>query len=113
MIEGLPRRQSTIIIQLRMGHIGLNYHLFRIGKANSPNCPSCGFRIETVHHFLMKCPTFEVPRRLHLYANGYSALNVGRLLSIPSLIKHAINFVEASRRFERLLPHNENTGRPT
>ncbi|KLO04041.1 hypothetical protein SCHPADRAFT_811813, partial [Schizopora paradoxa] len=52
----LTRRQHNLLVQLRTGHIGLNGHLFRIGRAASADCPNCEGVIETVGHFLMACP---------------------------------------------------------
>ncbi|KLO10469.1 hypothetical protein SCHPADRAFT_794770, partial [Schizopora paradoxa] len=52
----LTRRQHSILVQLRTGHIGLNGHLFRIGKSISSDCPHCEGVTETVAHFLMACP---------------------------------------------------------
>ncbi|KAF8487787.1 hypothetical protein JB92DRAFT_2758627, partial [Gautieria morchelliformis] len=37
----MPRRQAAQLIQIRTGHIALNKHLFKIGKADSPMCTAC------------------------------------------------------------------------
>ncbi|KAI0055114.1 hypothetical protein BV25DRAFT_1764572, partial [Artomyces pyxidatus] len=52
----LPRRQASLLIQLRTGHVPLRRHLFTIGKVDSPTCPACGEHPESVFHFLMACP---------------------------------------------------------
>jgi ribonuclease HI len=41
LLKGIDRRQASILTQLRTGHIGLNKHLFRIRKVESPVCPHC------------------------------------------------------------------------
>ena len=39
--SGLNHRQTSILTQLRTGHILLNGHLFRINKIKAPQCPHC------------------------------------------------------------------------
>lgn len=56
--QELPHRQASVCMQLRTGHIGLNKHLHRIGKAESPYCPVCKKVEETVQHYLFGCPAY-------------------------------------------------------
>ena len=71
LIADLDRRQASLLFQLRSGHIGLNHHLFRIRKSESPACPKCqGIMVETVKHFLIDCPHYRqerhtLQRKLH------------------------------------------------
>jgi hypothetical protein len=58
LIEDLPRRQSSIIIQLRTGFAPLNGYLHSIKAKDSPDCPQCVGRWETTFHFLVECPTY-------------------------------------------------------
>ncbi|KAI0042452.1 hypothetical protein FA95DRAFT_1500077, partial [Auriscalpium vulgare] len=37
----ITRAHSSILFHLRTGHVALNKHLHRIGKIDSPRCPSC------------------------------------------------------------------------
>ena len=59
LTKSLPRKQTSLLTQLRTEHIPLQVHLHRIGKADSAQCPSCGHAKETVHHYLLDCPTYE------------------------------------------------------
>ncbi|OJA15865.1 hypothetical protein AZE42_09984 [Rhizopogon vesiculosus] len=59
---GLPRRHSPLLFQLRTGHAPLNKHLYRITKVPSPTCQHCNLREETVHHFLIACPSYARQR---------------------------------------------------
>ncbi|EFX75199.1 hypothetical protein DAPPUDRAFT_250764 [Daphnia pulex] len=43
------------------GHAPLNYHLHRIGKAQSPMC-SCNLAEESTWYFIFDCFNHNVPR---------------------------------------------------
>ena len=59
----LPSRKTCAqIVQLRTGHCGLNSHLHRIGKIDNPSC-ECGYKTETVEHFLLECKNYKEPRK--------------------------------------------------
>ena len=51
----LTWKQASLMIQLRTGHIPLNLHLARFGAVESPTCPACHEKPESVHQFLMIC----------------------------------------------------------
>ncbi|QQP37642.1 Uncharacterized protein FKW44_017982 [Caligus rogercresseyi] len=38
------------------GHIGLNGHLYKLGKAIRPTCRLCNEDDETPHHLIFDCP---------------------------------------------------------
>ncbi|KAJ7760825.1 hypothetical protein DFH07DRAFT_719704, partial [Mycena maculata] len=54
----LPRRQCSILTQLRTGHIGLNVYLAWFGAVNSALCQTCQ-EPETVNHFLLSCRRYR------------------------------------------------------
>jgi hypothetical protein len=58
----LPRRNTSIHIQLRSGHIGLNHHLHCIKSVKSPIWPTCNNTNETVDHYLFQCTGFTEAR---------------------------------------------------
>jgi ribonuclease HI len=101
LIKKLDRRQASILFQLRTGHIGLNQHLFRIHKSETPSCPHCqGITVETIKHFLLDCPQYARERhelRLKLRRNCDS---ISFLLSNPSAILPLLKFVHATGRFK-------------
>ena len=41
------------------GHIGLNKHLHRINRSDTPNCPNCIDTEETVAHYIGQCPPYS------------------------------------------------------
>jgi hypothetical protein len=64
----LTRSQSSLIMQLRTGHIPLNFYLRRIGKIDSDKCIKCGNTPgavqvpETINHFLFDCQSYDEAR---------------------------------------------------
>ena len=64
LIAELPRHHSSLLFQLRTGHIPLNKHLHCITKVPTPICQQCHQREETVHHFLLVCPSYA--RQCHI-----------------------------------------------
>jgi ribonuclease HI len=101
LISGLDRRQASILFQLRSGHIGLNHHLFRIHRSETPSCPHCrSITVETVKHYLMDCPFYarerhELQRKLRRNAGSLSFL-----LSSPDAVLPLLKFVHATGRFK-------------
>ena len=45
-------------IYIITGHIGLNKHLHRINRSDTPNCPNCTDIEETVAHCIGQCPAY-------------------------------------------------------
>ena len=58
----LSRAQASMLMQLCMGHVPLNYFLHKTNKAESPVCPTCQLADETVHHYLFDCLGFAYER---------------------------------------------------
>ncbi|KAG2073157.1 hypothetical protein BDR04DRAFT_1011386, partial [Suillus decipiens] len=56
--EELPCRHSTLLLQLRTGHMPLNKHLHCISKAPSPTCKACNQKNKSVYHFILECPVY-------------------------------------------------------
>lgn len=53
--EGLSRKESTILLHCRTGHIGLAAYLHKIGLYPSDSCPLCGNGRHTVEHLFLHC----------------------------------------------------------
>ena len=64
----LTRKQTSTIMQLRTGHVPLNFYLHRINKTNSDRCTRCQGHeadeqeVETINHFLFICPAHNEAR---------------------------------------------------
>ena len=99
LISPLPRRQASLLIQLRTGHAPLNYHLHCITKADSPSCPQCGHPRETVAHLLLDCPEFEGARARMRFKLGTGATSLQYLLTNPKALPPLFRFLHDTQRF--------------
>jgi ribonuclease HI len=101
LVTDLTRRQSSIIMQLRAGHLPLNSYLHWITKRDSPDCshPRCAGRHETVFHYLLECPAYDKERREILGKHGRKAGKISYLLGDPKCIKDTVKFIAATKRF--------------
>ncbi len=52
--------------RLRLGLSHLRSHLFTYNLIDDPMCQHCLIENETTEHFLLRCPSFTVPRMLYL-----------------------------------------------
>ena len=108
LINNLPRRHASALCQLRTGHIPLNSHLARIGKADSPACPKCGANAETVRHFVLVCPAHLQARRTLERKVGRSRMKLEHLLTSAKSLPHLLRFLNSTERlrqtFGNLIP---------
>jgi hypothetical protein len=65
--KGQRKASVSIMMQIRLNIIGMNRYLWRIKKADSPDC-SCDLGQQTPKHVLLECPSFEDERRELRYA---------------------------------------------
>src|SRR5947207_726504 len=65
----------------------------------SPYC-ECGTGKETVEHYLLECRRFKQQRKKMIRDIGKGRLNIERLLGQPQMIKHTIEFIKSTKRFE-------------
>lgn len=90
----LPRKLLRILTQLRTGHIPLQKHLHRIKKVESPYCPCCKRdALETVFHYMMKCPAHRVPRERFRRRVAAKNWNIAALLTGWETLKHLFHFI--------------------
>ena len=82
----LQREQASLLFQLRVGHIPLNAHLYRLQKINLPICSSCQQNSKTVAHYILHCTMYREVRRTLIYKAGRDARNIRKLLSTATLI---------------------------
>lgn len=100
----LTRAQTSVLVQLRSGHIPLNLYLFRIGKADVSMCPNCRQTRETIHHYLFECRTHSRHRFALRQAIGPSnAASLQYLLGNRKAYKSLLNYVGATKRFKTTL----------
>ena len=104
------RKIETSLARLRIGHAGLNFHLFRINASPSPSCP-CG-QTETIEHFFFQCPLYAQARTI-LY-DSLVSLNVTFSLKnilgggdLPQekqkiIIQNTATFIHATNKLSKL-----------
>jgi len=101
LIKDLPKAASSLLIQLRTGHIGLNKHLFRINRSDSPDCEYCPGSQETVHHFIMECPRYIHQRHRLRRTLQREANDMAFLLNNTRAITPLVDFVNSTKRLTK------------
>jgi len=77
-IMSLGRRDARLAVQILTGHGTLNYHMYKLGRINTPDCRMCGEEEKTSLHILSLCPAYA---RLRLQFLGSATLE-------PEQIEH-------------------------
>ncbi|KAJ6596012.1 hypothetical protein B0H10DRAFT_1744587, partial [Mycena sp. CBHHK59/15] len=71
----------------------------RIKKSDTPLCPCCHQREETVQHYLLECPAHQNAQRELRRLGGRDAQYVDKLLSKKELLPLLFRFVACTSRF--------------
>jgi ribonuclease HI len=98
----LSRTQTSLLMQLRTGHIPLNQYLHRINRNDTPYCQHCPTSIEDVPHLLLSYSKHALHRHNLVIALKRKAHEVSHLLSDPKAIYHTLNFLNDTGRFEHI-----------
>lgn len=106
MTDSLPRRQASCLTQLRTNHTPLNKHLHRIKCVDSPMCPNCNDKEETVHHYLLMCPKYNLPRRELLATLGRDARSLSTLLSSKEALRPLFKYIARTGRLKETFGDN-------
>ena len=85
------RAESSALIQLRTGHIGLNGFLNRINAADTEECSCRGQPRQTPRHIVTICPRFAELRETML--KGVCITDWDRLLNDPAQAAKAAAFI--------------------
>jgi ribonuclease HI len=103
----LSRHQSSLMAQLRCGHIPLNNYLHRIGKSETDLCQACEEgvdvpqRRETVKHFLFECTAFQQDRDILTDKIGRDHLNLRDIMLDTDRMRALASFISRTGRFKR------------
>ena len=89
----LNRQQTSIVVQLHMGHVPLMKYLSCMGKVDSPTCPSCQQEEESVHHYIFECPTWNYERWFLGRSLGRFAKSADQVLGTQKEITELLNYV--------------------
>ena len=95
----LSRAQASMLMQLRTGHVPLNYFLHKINKAESLVCPACQLADETVHHYLFDCLGFVYERHTLARTTGCNSKSIRHLLGNWHAFKAVLAYIHATGRF--------------
>ncbi|WQF76273.1 Putative ribonuclease H domain-containing protein [Colletotrichum destructivum] len=92
--EGLSKRQSALLVQMRTEKIGIQDFLFnrRVPDITNANCP-CQEGRQTVSHILLRCRKFRQLRRQELGAIP-GRHNLRAILNERKAAAKAIRFIE-------------------
>lgn len=90
LYAGMPKALSSLLIQMRVGKIGLNSYLHKIKRAKRPWC-ECKEGNQTVAHILEECPLYRRQRRSIF--NRPVLRDVKLILSYPQTAAKAANFM--------------------
>ena len=100
-INFLKRKDQVIIFRLRTTHIQLNAHLSRITKDHPPACTLCGYREETVNHFLFDCPNLQSTRNEFLPQNRSKPYYLALQSSLAGSVRRLMGVFYSLRLFNR------------
>ena len=104
LASSLSRRQTSLLTQLRTGHIALNRHLHTIQRAPSPVCPqpTCRNSIEDIHHLLYICPQY-IHARYHLTGQvAKRNISLASLLASSDNLPHTLTFLNSTGRLRHI-----------
>jgi ribonuclease HI len=96
ILHGLSRAQSSLLIQIRSGHIPLNAHLHRLNCVDTDKCQACITRPgtiptkETVTHFLFDCPAYHNERHHLDVTLGRHSRNLEYIMSKEKHIRELL-----------------------
>src|ERR1700722_2160883 len=106
----LSRSQASLLMQLHMGHIPLNYHLHRINKAPTPYWEKCGNLMnETVKHILFHCPKYRKERHAMERQLRRQAGSLQSLLLDKECINTTLKFIQNTGHLKQPKQQLNNT----
>jgi hypothetical protein len=102
LLASLPRRATSILIQLRTGHGALNCFLRKIKAVDSALCSVCRAP-ETVAHFLLHCKRYVDARRSLRRDVGKGVVSLRQLLNGQKVVLNTLRFIARTARLKYYL----------
>ena len=98
----LNRNQESIIHRLRLGTMGLNEDLLKLGQHENGHCTLCP-ALETVNHYLTSCPQYIIPRAMLLTETNLPESESHLIISLlksksPDTQRALVRFVHRTKR---------------
>jgi hypothetical protein len=111
-LKKLEQGKTSIIYQLRSGHLPLNKYLHKIKKIESPDYTTCKVE-ESVHHYLIKCSRFTNQRKKlrQTLAAEKIKINVNSLrdvLDSPKAFPFLSKFILSTHQFKNLQTYQDH-----
>jgi hypothetical protein len=110
LLSSLPRRATSIIVQLQTGHVSLNLFLKKIKVVDSALCKRC-CEPETVTHYLKHCKRFTAQRARLRDKVGKASHSTPHLLGNPKTIPATLRYIQDTGRFDKyddIVPKHRN-----
>ncbi len=96
----LKKPQSSLLVQMRTGKIGLRSFLYSRKIVEDERC-ECGHSLQTVRHILMECRKFNRLRQDIWKEQGrkepFGVVEWKKMLTYPPYTKKAIDFMRRTR----------------
>ena len=102
----LSRQQASIIMQIRTGHIPLNFYLKRIGKLESDKCLKCAEGpanaqvTETINHYIFECQAYDEARQSLIAKIGRRSFNINKIMKNADYMKALVTFINRTGRLK-------------
>ena len=90
------RSKETTITRLRLGKYSTNEYLAQINVVKSNKCTICGISVETVEHYLLRCPNSELCKQII-----HSCCSLKRTLDIESILIDIVLYNDESYTLTR------------
>jgi len=103
----LTRAQSSLLLQLRSGHIPLNAHLYRLKCADTDTCQACSTRRgaspakEMVTHFLFDCTEYQYECHDLDKLLGCHNRDLEHIMSKQKYIRALLKYIGRTKRLKR------------
>ena len=102
MCLGLGQRHASLLIQLQTGHIALNKHMYKIGKADTLTCQQCQEKDKSVHHYLFQCPAYKGLQDHLMQTLWWSGKSTRTLLTKWKTLLALFRYTNETRRFRNM-----------
>jgi hypothetical protein len=102
----LNRFQSSLLTQIRCGHVPLNSYLYRINRSETDLCQACPEAInqrrkETVNHYLFECEAYNTEREELIGKVTRRHLNLRDMMSDTTRMVALARYISKTGRFKK------------
>ena len=114
----LSRAHASLLMQVRSGHLPLNFYLHRIGKAETKNCQACQLEpgdetpAETIHHFLYDCAAYTDQRNSFIRSIGAPNIALKDVMLQTKRMKALAQYITRTKRSRTQSGHQGSSSTP-